>query len=197
MTTARQTTLAAVSRRHDIRPRTKKHQGTRPAKHLKALVVVDATDASKRVLRYLRRFAAAGDQSEFHLAYIASHVPAELLETGGAEAPDREEQLQSNLHRQQRTWMAGNDKKAWRVLRAAQSALLTAGVAKQRIHACVSSSLDMRKAAEEVLLLARDQDCDTVIVARSPQSWFSVLGGGGLAEQLVRHANGYAVWVVD
>jgi nucleotide-binding universal stress UspA family protein len=101
-----------------------------------------------------------------------------------------------NLRRQQRAWMAGADKKAWRILRAAQSKLQNAGVHKKRIHACVSSPLDVREAADEVLLLARDQDCDTVIVGHTPQSWLSALGGGDLAEQLVRRAKGYAVWVI-
>lgn len=196
MTTPRHTTLATVSRRDHIRLTTKTSERTRSIKHLKALVVVDATEASKRVLRYLRELATAGDQFEFHLAYIASRVPAELLETGGAETPGRENQLQSNLRRQQRAWMAGTDKKAWRILRAAQSQLHTAGVKKQRIHACVSSPLDAREAADEVLLLARDQDCDTVIVGHTPQSWLSALGGGDLAEQLVRRAKGYAVWAI-
>ena len=67
---------------------------------------------------------------------------------------------------------------------------------KQRIHASVSSPLDAREAADEVLLLARDQACDTVIVGHTPQSWLSTLGGGDLAEQLVRRAKGYAVWVI-
>jgi nucleotide-binding universal stress UspA family protein len=188
--------LATVSGRDHIRLKTRKSKRTRSIKPLKALVVVDATEASKRVLRYLRRLATAGDEPEFHLAYIASRVPAGLLETGGAETPEREEQLQSNLRRQQRAWMAETDKRAWRILRAAQSNLHNAGVQKKRIHACVSSPLDVREAADEVLLLARDRDCDTVIVGHTPQSWLSALGGGDLAEQLVRRANGYAVWVI-
>ena len=196
MTTPRHTRLETVSGRDQIHSRTQKPARTRSITHLKALVVIDPTEASKRVLCYLGQLATAGDQSEFHLAYIASRVPAELLETGGAETPDREEQLQSNLRRQQRAWMAGTDKTAWRILRAAQSQLHTAGVQKQRIHTCVSSPLDAREAADEVLLLARDQDCDTVIVGHTPQSWLSALGGGDLAEQLVRRAKGYAVWVI-
>ena len=196
MATSRDTMLAKVSALNHVRSTTKKSGRTRSIRHLKALVVVDSTEASKRVLRYLGQLAAAGDQPEFHLAYIASRVPAELLETGGAETPDREEQIQSNLRHQQQAWMAGTDKKAWRVLRAAQSSLHNAGVEKQRIHACVSSPLDAREAADEVLLLARDQDCDTVIVGHTPRSWLSALGGGDLAEQLVRRAKGYAVWVI-
>ena len=196
MTTPRHRTLATATDGDHIRSRTKGSEPTPPITPLKALVIVDSTETSKRVLRYLGQLAASGGQSEFHLAYIASHVPAELLETGGAETPDREEQLQSALRRQQRAWMAGSDKKAWRVLRAARSHLHTAGVEKQRIHACVSSPLDAREVADEVLLLARDQDCDTVIVGHTPQSWLSALGGRDLAEQLVRRAKGYAIWVI-
>lgn len=196
MTTPTQTTLATVSGRDKIHPRTKAFARTRSVGPLKVLVVIDSSEASKRLLRYLGQLAPAGNRCDFHLAYIASRVPAALLETGGAEEPDREEQLQANLRRQQRAWMAGTDKKAWRILRAAQSQLRTAGVETQHIHACVSSSLDAREAADEVLLLARDQDCSTVIVGHSPQSWLATLGSGDLAEQLVRRAKGYAVWVI-
>jgi nucleotide-binding universal stress UspA family protein len=188
--------LGPISGPNHIRSTTKTSGRTRSIRHLKALVVVDSTEASKRVLRYLAQLAVAGEQPEFHLAYIASRVPAELLETGGAENPAREEELQADLRRQQQAWLAGTDKKAWRILRAAQSSLRKAGVKKQRIHSCVSSSLDAREAADEVLLLARDQDCDTVIVGHSPRSWLSALGGRDLAEQLVHRAKGYAVWVI-
>jgi nucleotide-binding universal stress UspA family protein len=196
MTTSRHTTLTTVSGRARSRPTTQKVERTRSIKPLKALVVVDSTEASKRVLRYLGQLATAGEQPEFHLAYIASHVPAELLETGGAETSDREEQLQSNLRRRQRAWMAGTDKKAWRILRAAQSSLQHAGVKEHQIHACVSSPLDAREPADEVLLLARDEDCDTVIVGHASPSWLGAFGGGDLAEQLVRRAKGYAIWVI-
>jgi nucleotide-binding universal stress UspA family protein len=195
MNTPTRSTLAQVSGQDHKRSITKKPERKRSIAHLKALVVVDGTEASKRVLRYLAQLAAV-DQPDFHLAYIASRVPAELLETGGAETSDREEQLQSSLRRQQQVWMAGADKKAWRILRAAQTSLHNAGVEKQRIHACVSSPLDARDAADEVFLLARDQDCATVIVGHTPQSWLSLLGGGDLAQQLVRRAKGYAVWVI-
>src|SRR3954465_14873598 len=114
MTIPRHTTLAKVSRRDRIPSTAHKSERTRSIKPLKALVVVDSTEASKRVLRYVEQLATAGHQPEFHLAYIASRVPPELLETGGADNSDREEQVQSNLRREQRAWMAGTDKKAWR-----------------------------------------------------------------------------------
>jgi nucleotide-binding universal stress UspA family protein len=175
---------------------TKKSGRTRGISSIKLLVVVDATEASTRVLRYVGRLAAACDGPELHLAYIASHLPPELLETGGSALPEREERLESNLRRKQRGWMAVADRKDWRVLRAAEATLLRAGVAAPRLFAYVSSPLDARRAADEVLVLARDHRCGTVVVGHRAHSWLRGLGGGDLADQLVRRAKGYAVWVI-
>jgi nucleotide-binding universal stress UspA family protein len=71
-----------------------------------------------------------------------------------------------------------------------------AGVAAPRIFAYVFSPLDARRAADEVLVLARDHRCGTVVVGHRAHSWLRGLGGGDLADQLVRRAKGYAVWVI-
>jgi nucleotide-binding universal stress UspA family protein len=170
---------------------------TRRDHRLELLVVVDATEASKRVLQYIGRLARSCDGPEVHLAYIASRLPPELLETGGAELPEREEQLESTLRREQRGWMAVGDKKARTIVRAAQTTLQRAGLAASRIHAYVSSPLDAREVVDEVLLVARDQQCETIVVGHRAHSWFRSLGSGDLADQLLRRAKGYAVWVID
>jgi nucleotide-binding universal stress UspA family protein len=175
----------------------KKGDRARGISSFKLLVVVDAAEASTRVLRYVGRLAAGCDGPELHLAYIAARLPPELLETGDAALPEREERLESNLRRKQRGWMAVADRKDWRVLRAAKATLQRAGVAAPRIFAYVSSPLDARRAADEVLVLARDHRCGTVVVGHRAHSWLRGLGGGHLADQLVRRAKGYAVWVID
>jgi nucleotide-binding universal stress UspA family protein len=164
---------------------------------LKVLVVVDATDASLRALQYVGRVLAGRKAVDCHLAYIASRLPPELLESGGSELPEREERIEANLRWEQRRWTAAIDKKATPVLRAARTRLQRTGVAAARIHTCVSSPLDARRTVDEVLLLAREADCRTVVVGHRAHTWFRGLGGGHLAEQLVRSAKGLAVWVID
>jgi nucleotide-binding universal stress UspA family protein len=164
---------------------------------LRLLVVVDASDASKRVLQYLGRILARRNRVEVHLAYIWPRVPAGLLESGGSELPEREEEIEADLRSAQRRWMAVNDRKPERILRGAREALQRAGVSAARIHSCVSSPLDARTPADEVLVLAQDQQCCTVVVGHSAHTWFRGLGGSHLADQLVRNAEGFAVWVVD
>ncbi|MEP7309856.1 MAG: universal stress protein [Acidobacteriota bacterium] len=164
---------------------------------LRLMVVVDGTESSRRAVQYSGRILAHRAGIDCHLAYIASRLPPELLESGGSELPEREEQVEADLRREQRRWMAVTDRKADRVLRAARETLRRAGVAAADVHTCVSSPLDARRTVDEVLLLARDQGCRTVVVGHRAHTWFGGLGGGHLAEQLVRLAKGFAVWVID
>ena len=189
------TSTRRVSRRR--RGPAKMSNSRRGIGRLNVLVVVDGTDASQRALQYVGRMLAGRHAVDCHLAYIASNLPAELLESGGSELPEREEQIEANLRSEQRRWTAVIDKKATRVLRAASTLLQRAGVTAARIHTCVSSPLDARRTVDEVLLLARDEDCRTVVVGHRAHTWFRGLGGGHLAEQLVRSAKGLAVWVID
>jgi nucleotide-binding universal stress UspA family protein len=164
---------------------------------LKVLVVVDATDASRRALQYVGRVLARRDAVDCHLAYIAPKLPPELLESGGSELSEREEQIESDLRAEQRRWTAVTDRRAELALRAARATLERAGVAASSIHTYTSSPLDAERTVDEVLLLARDGACGTVVVGHRAHSWFRGLGGGHLAEQLVRSAKGLAVWVID
>jgi nucleotide-binding universal stress UspA family protein len=164
---------------------------------LKLLIVLDASEASRRVLQYIGQMFGGRDRIEFDLAYIAPRMPAEFLESGGSELPERELEIESDLRAQQNRWMAINDTKPDRILSRARATLLRAGATAGRIHSCISSPLDARTVADEVLVLARDQQCRTIVVGHRAHSWFRGLGGGHLAEQLVRSAKGYAVWVVD
>jgi nucleotide-binding universal stress UspA family protein len=164
---------------------------------LKLLIVLDASEASRRVLQYIGQMFGGRDRIEFDLAYIAPRMPAEFLESGGSELPERELEIESDLRAQQNRWMAINDTKPDRILSRARATLLRAGATAGRIHSCISSPLDARTVADEVLVLARDQQCRTIVVGHRAHSWFRGLGGGHLAERLVRSAKGYAVWVVD
>lgn len=164
---------------------------------IRLLVVVDATEASKRVLQYISRIVTGRDEVDICLAYLTAGLPPVLLETGGAELPRREEQIEAHMRSDQRQWMAVGDKKAERILHVARTTLLRGGVSESNIRTCVSSPLDARQAADEVLLLARDEQCRTVVVGHRAHTWLRGLAGGHLAEQLVRRAKGFAVWVID
>ncbi len=194
--------MKAARRAAGAPPSSRRHRSAtngprRAISDLKLLVVVDETEASRQALQYSARILAHRSGIDCHLAYIAPRLPPELLESGGSELPEREEQIESDLRLAQRRWTALTDRKADRILCAARATLQRAGVPSARIHTCVSSPLDASRAVDEVLLMARDEGCRTVVVGHRAHTWFRGLGAGHLAEQLVRNAQGFAVWVID
>lgn len=187
----------SASRRRSITAGAKKTNRARPRGGVRLLVVVDASEASKRVLSYVGGLTADSIRAEIHLAFLEPRLPPSLLESGGAESPEREQEVEASLRAEQHAWIGRTDRKADSVLRSARTALERAGVAASRIRTCASSPLDAASAADEVLLLARDEQCGTIVVGHRAHGWFRAVAGGHLAEQLVRKAEGHTIWVVD
>jgi len=164
---------------------------------LRLLVVLDSTTASGRVLDYLCTFFARQRNVCFCLACLLPRVPAGLMESGGADAPLDEERVEAALRVEQDLWMASLDKTSGKVLGRSATRLHRAGIRSSAIDTCYTSPLDNRTTADEVLLIAEIHHCRTIVVGHGAHSWFRGLGGDHLAEQLVRQAKGFAVWVID
>jgi len=190
------TTMPNPKRKAVIATMSPSHE-RRVARALKLLVVIDASDASTRVLRYVAAVAGGGGCLDFVITCIAPHLPAELLEFGGSEAPEREQQLQSALHTRQRRWIDVAIRKPDAILAGARARLERAGVAASRIQTYVSSPLDARASSEEILLLAQEQQCSTVVVGHRAHPWYGAFGGGHLADRLIQQAKRCAVWVIN
>jgi nucleotide-binding universal stress UspA family protein len=160
-------------------------------------VVLDGTSISNRVLDYVAGWMAGSRDEIVNLAYVGQRLPARLLETGGSERSDREEQIEAGLHREQARWTAAGDRRVTPILKAARRQLEGAGVAAERIRAVVSSPLDLRSVADEVLLLAGDAKCGTIVLGHHTHTRLRELGNEDLADQLVRRAKNMVIWVVD
>jgi len=157
------------------------------------LVVVSETDASHRAVEYIGRILGNSSNVDIHLVFFGTNLPPELLEFGGSETPETEERLDNELHERQRRWIAVADEGPEAVLDGARDLLRRSGVEASRISTCVSSPLDHRTDADEILLLAQDEQCDTVVVGQGP----SDERGRKLAQSLMRRADGHAIWIVN
>lgn len=177
--------------------RKKKPTAGRSRERTRLLVMVDEREPTRRVLRYVAQLAAGRSAVHIVLAHLEPGLPPALLESGGAEQPEREARIEADLRRQQRVSIGVTHRKALRVLNAARAVLERAGVARSRIESRDSSPFDDDAAADALLTLARDADCDTIVVGHRAHGWLQGFGGGHLAEQLVRKAEGGTIWVVD
>jgi hypothetical protein len=63
------------------------------------------------------------------------------------------------------------------------------------IEICMTSPLDQRSPVDEVMILAREHECSTIVVGRHAHGWFEG-GRDHLASHLVRETKGVAIWVI-
>jgi nucleotide-binding universal stress UspA family protein len=159
------------------------------------LVIVDGSDASARAVSYLARlFAPPRSRGvRFCLASIMPPPPAGLLEFGGAENPREEQRLTGRLRAAQDSWTESAERAPEARLAALAARLRGAGIGAASVETYLSSPLDQRNAVEEVLMLARERDCDTIVIGYDSNA---VFGADHLAERLIRGGEGVAIWVV-
>ena len=160
------------------------------------LLVADRSPETERALQYVGRIVGRR-QITVHVLYLLNSLPPELLEFGGSEDPLKEEKLESQLRREQKQWIAAAHEAANPILDHAAQVLRRAGVPKSRIHFHFSDPTDASRAVDAVLREVKSTRCHTVVLGHATHSWFRELTGGHLAEQLVRHAKGLTMWVVQ
>lgn len=161
------------------------------------LLVLDGSPDSKRAIQYAGGLIAGRRGFRIELLRLLPPLPPELLEFGGAENPARERQLESHLRRQQRDWIASAQTAAQPALQRALAQLRRAGVPRSSLGWSFSYPAEAGDAARIVLQAAKAKHCRTVVLGHQSHSWFRELAGGHLAEQILRHARGVSLWVVQ
>ena len=141
---------------------------------LRRVVVVDDSPAAKRALSYVAKLI--GGRRGFHivLMHVSQPLPPDLLKTGPVAQVQATERLD------------------W-----AQKILRKGGISSQEFDFAFSNPTDANDAVKAVLKVARAQRCHTIVVAHYAHSWFREIFGDHLAEELLRKAEGFALWVVE
>jgi nucleotide-binding universal stress UspA family protein len=166
-------------------------------KRVRLLAVMDGSDASERALRYVTRVVGGRRNFRVCLIYALPPMPPALLEFGGAPRPREEEPPEAALRRRQRQWMAGAKRQARPALDRARGILRKAGMAPGRLAAKFLDPLMRGHIVEEILSQARARRCRGIVVGRESMSWLRELVDGDLAQEVVRAAKGFTVWVVE
>jgi nucleotide-binding universal stress UspA family protein len=138
------------------------------------VVVVDDSPAAKRALNYVAKLI--GRRRGFHivLMHVFPPLPPDLLKTGPLAHVQAAERLD------------------W-----AQRILRKGGISPREIDFAVSDPKDSSDAVNVVLKVARAQRCHTIVVAHYAHSWFREIFGDHLAEEFLRRAKGFTLWVVE
>ena len=170
---------------------------TKAGKSARLLLLVDASAASKRMVDYVAGIIGRRRNFHLYLLHLMPRMPAQLMETGGADTPKREAEVNAELHREQEQWIASKRTAARPVLDELVAILRKSRVSVRSIEIVFTDPLDAATLDRAVLGLAAERGCHTIALGHDSHSWFREMTGGHLTEHLLRHARGVTLWVVE
>lgn len=161
------------------------------------LIVLDDSSSSWRAIQYAAQIMKQSKGFRICLVHLLPSLPPELLEHGGAQNPDKEREVEAELRSEQEKWLATTKKAAQRSLKRAEGILRDSGLPGKSIRCLIGEAGDGKQAAERVFELAEQCKCHTVVIGREVASRLHAFFSTELPEELLLHAKGFAVWVVQ
>jgi nucleotide-binding universal stress UspA family protein len=161
---------------------------------MRILVAVDESEHSSRVVKYVGSLLHRTPDVAITLFHVLKPMPRELLEHGGSENPTAEARLGQQLRKEQDAWIQQEAERECPFLLKAFETLAQSGFERNRVALRIGHEDDI---ARNILEEARNGKHETIVVGRHGSSGIKRLFGGGVTDQLLRDAKGFAIWVVE
>jgi nucleotide-binding universal stress UspA family protein len=161
---------------------------------MRILLAVDESENSHRAIEYVGSLLYRTPEIAVTLFHVLKPMPRELLEHGGSENPTAEAQLGQQLRNEQDAWIRKEEESESHVLKKACDTLTQFGFDRSQLALKIGHEDDI---AGNILEEARNGKHETIVVGRHGTSRVKRLFGGGVTDQLLRNAKGFAIWVVE
>lgn len=161
---------------------------------MRILVAVDESPNAQRVVRYVGSLLCRTSDVAVTLFHALNPMPRGLLEHGGSENPAIEAQLGAQLRDDQDAWIRNERESECHVLTQARETLAQSGFEASQVALKFGHEDDI---ARNILEEARSGGYETIVVGRHGTSGIKRIFGGGVTDQLLRDAKGFAIWVVE
>jgi len=161
---------------------------------MRILVAVDESENSTRAVQYVGSLLRETPKTAVTLFHVLKPMPRGLLEHGGSENPAAEARLSEQLRKDQETWIRQEAERECPFLLKAFETLTQSGFDRSRVTLRIGHEDDI---ARNILEEGRNGKHETIVVGRHGSSGIKRLFGGGVTDQLLRDAKGFAIWVVE
>ena len=161
---------------------------------MRILVAVDESENSNRAVKYVGSLLRETPDTAVTLFHVLKPMPRGLLEHGGSENPATEARLSEQLRQDQEAWIRQEAERECPFLIKAFETLTQSGFDRSRVALRIGHEDDI---ARNILEEARNGKHETIVVGRHGSSGIKRLFGGGVTDQLLRDAKGFAIWVVE
>jgi nucleotide-binding universal stress UspA family protein len=159
---------------------------------MRILLAVDESENSHRAVKYVGSLLHQTPDVAVTLFHVLRPIPRGLLEHGGSEIPAVETQIGQQLHNEQEGWILKERESECHVLKKACQTLKDSGFDTQRVTLKFGHEDDIARN-----ILEEAQGHETIVVGRHGTTRIKRLFGGGVTDQLLRDAKGFAIWVVE
>jgi nucleotide-binding universal stress UspA family protein len=160
------------------------------------LIGVEDSESSIRVLEYVADLVRDSSEFDVHVFHAVGPVPLELREFGGAENPQTEAQLDSQLHQKRDHWIRAAKSEAHPLLENARLQLSALGSQKTPVTTHLIVLQDTQDFIGEILKTASKNRCGTIVVGQSSFPWFKELFASHTSEELLKQSKDFAICVV-
>jgi len=161
---------------------------------MRILLAVDDSENSRRLVQYVGSLLGQTPDVFITLFHVLKPMPRGLLEHGGSENPVAEAQLSVQLRDEQEAWVRRERESECHVLKKARETLAQSGLDMTHVAVKYGHEDDI---ARNILEEARSGQHETIAVGRQGTSRIKQIFGGGVTDQLLRDAKGFAIWVVE
>lgn len=157
------------------------------------LIAVDDSEATTKAVTYVGTLLAGHHQVNICLLHALAAPPQEFLAVGGGESPEDADAAEPDPQAQ---WLAAVEAAAAPIFDKAQALLRQAGMATGAIETQIATAGAWQDIVTDILEAARTHACGTIVVGRESFSPLRALFQNHVADVLLRHAQGFTVWVV-
>ncbi len=169
----------------------------RPVKQ-RLLIAVDDSDPAERAVRYAGRVVGGRPDFELLLYHQLPAMPPELRDHGGSEDPQQEAGLSQDQAHRIGAWVRELADQTRPVLERHRDRLTEAGVPRDVIDFVLDEDvLPGEPLSDALRRAARARDCHTIVIAREHLSGLREAFTQHVSDDLARHPEGFAIWVVD
>jgi len=163
----------------------------------KILLALDGSEPSMKAARYVANLLGGQTDVSVTLFYVLSPIPPSLLEHGGDESQSQPSEAEVEFERRRTSWVEAKQAVECKLFDPIREMFKQAGFRDEQIQTKCPAPIPESNVAHEILQECQDGGYDTVVMGKRGQSRIRTFLTGSVTEKVVRHAKGYAVWVIE
>jgi nucleotide-binding universal stress UspA family protein len=163
----------------------------------KILIAVDDSEVSHQAVDYVAEMI--GGRHGFHvcLFHVLPPFPPSLLEHGGSENPNVEEEIEARIRNKQDDWLEKAKRESQPMMDRAKAILHDARVPARAIKSRFYAPISGENLVSDILLQAQTDACDTIVVGRETFAGLQRVFRHHVADDLIRRGHNHTIWVVE